>query len=278
LSFAGWEAARFFAEVLVDVVELPLVAGDNVDSWNRCGPRRSYGCGGGDPAVVVDGAVAEEFEVLRAASRWSLGLVEGVLHADAFDGALLDSVDFDWRWYFGGVEYGWKDVDDVVPLRAHGADIFDLRGPRDDHAVACAAIVRGDLLGPLERRVHRNGPAYREVVVGLPRAEVVDVRKYLLGSEAGSVHRAFEVERAVEAGFGAGSVVADDVEDERVVGKAHLVDGFDDAAYVVVSLLEISGVDLHHPLVQLLLVRGESVPGGDAFGARGQLRVLRNEA
>ncbi len=47
--------------------------------------------------------------------------------------------------------------------------------PVDDRAVAGAAEVRGDLLGPLVRRVHRVRPADRVVVVGLRPAELVDL-------------------------------------------------------------------------------------------------------
>src|SRR5713226_7425326 len=65
----------------------------------------------------------------------------------------------------GRFEDGRRDVDDMVELRADAALVSDARGPGDDHAVASTAEVRGNLLGPLERRVHRMGPtdhsAYR---------------------------------------------------------------------------------------------------------------------
>ena len=47
--------------------------------------------------------------------------------------------------------------------------------PVHDHAVARAAEVAGDLLGPLERRVARPRPADREVREGLRPAPLVDV-------------------------------------------------------------------------------------------------------
>ena len=61
---------------------------------------------------------------------------------------------------------GRGDVDDVVELAADFALGFDALGPVHDHAVARAAEVAGDLLGPLERRVAGPGPADREVREG----------------------------------------------------------------------------------------------------------------
>ncbi len=45
------------------------------------------------PALVVDAAVAEHFEVLRLVLLGRFGVVERIRHADAFDRMLLDSVD-----------------------------------------------------------------------------------------------------------------------------------------------------------------------------------------
>ena len=48
-------------------------------------------------------------------------------------------------------------------------------GQEIDQAVACAAEVGRNLLGPLERRVHGVGPADRIVVEGHRSAEVIHV-------------------------------------------------------------------------------------------------------
>ena len=68
-----------------------------------------------------------------------------------------------------------RHVDDVGELGADLALRLDAGGPVHDGAVARAAPVRGDLLGPLVGRVHRVRPADRVVVVGRRRAELVDV-------------------------------------------------------------------------------------------------------
>ena len=67
-----------------------------------------------------------------------------------------------------------RDVDHVMELGADLALALDSLRPVHDRAVARAAPVRGDLLGPLVRRVHGVRPADRVVVVGFRPAQLVD--------------------------------------------------------------------------------------------------------
>src|SRR3954453_15287735 len=112
----------------------------------------------GVPALVVDSAVGDHFEILGLSLRRRIraGLVEGIGHADAFDRLLLDSIDrlrcLDAR----SLEDRGYDVDDMMELGAHAPGVFDTNGPRDGHTLTRAAKVRSDLLGILERRV--EGP------------------------------------------------------------------------------------------------------------------------
>ena len=102
------------------------------------------GCGrgrAGDPAIVIDRAVAEHLEVLRLACGGRIGvrLVPGVGHAYAFDRFLGDAVDHHRRRDAGGFEDRRHDVDDVMELGADAARVLDVAGPRHDHALAGAA-------------------------------------------------------------------------------------------------------------------------------------------
>src|SRR3982074_3315908 len=74
------------------------------------------------------------------------------------DGLLRHAVEHRRHLHSGRFEDGRRDVDDMVELRADATLILDARGPGDDHAVAGTAEVRGNLLGPLERGVHRVRP------------------------------------------------------------------------------------------------------------------------
>ena len=78
------------AEVLASVVELPVIFGRG---WRGLiFPRRLVN-GAGEPSVVVDGAIAEDFEILRQMAVRRLRIVERIDHADALDRGLRRTVD-----------------------------------------------------------------------------------------------------------------------------------------------------------------------------------------
>ena len=120
---------------------------------------------------------------------------------------------------------GRHDVVDVVELRARRLVGLDALRPRDDHRIARAAEMRRDELGVVERRVARPGPAGVVHAVGLGAAErveaadLVERRDLLLDGVRNAVLREQFADRAVLA-FGAGAVVAEDVDHDRVVAYA----------------------------------------------------------
>src|SRR5450631_46778 len=115
----------------------------------------------------------------------------------------------------------------MVPLRANFALRRNALWPMDDHPVAGAAIARRPLLGPCERRVPRNGPAGGIMAVRLRSAEVVIVLQYVLNGLRDPVEIGHLIEEAVHAPFGARAIVADDVEDQRIVELTCRLDRFD---------------------------------------------------
>ena len=129
-------------------------------------------------------------------------------------GRLLHAVDNCRVRQPGGFQDRRRDVNDVMELRTDLALGLDALRPVHDRAVARAAPVRRDLLGPLIRRIHRMRPADRVVVVGVRSAEVVDLALQeldRLDCRHAVQHRHF-VEAAVQRSFGRGAVVADDVD------------------------------------------------------------------
>ena len=166
----------------------------------------------------------------------------------------------------------WVNCDRTPPFSV------DPVGPVDDGAVAGAAPVRGDLLGPLERSVHGPRPTHRVVVVRAGRSELVHLAEHELGRlELGhAVEVGHLVEGAVHGALGRGAVVADDVVDDRVVEDLEGLEGVDDPADVVVGVLEEAGVHLHlrsrtglsssgmssHAVIDVV-ARGELGVGGD---------------
>jgi hypothetical protein len=83
---------------------------------------------GRNPAVVIDGAVAEHLEVLRVALGRGLRVrwVPGVCHADAFDRLLGDAVDHQRCGNAGSFEDGRHYINNVVELGANAAHILDV--------------------------------------------------------------------------------------------------------------------------------------------------------
>ncbi len=180
----------------------------------------------------------------------------------------------------GDFEDRRHDVNDVMELVADAAQVLDVARPRNAHALPGAAEVRGDLLGPTERRVERPGPAHGHVVVGPVGApDVVEILQLVLDRNLDAVEHGDFVRRADQCAFGARTVVAADVDDERVVELAHVLDGLDDAADLVVGVGEIGGIDLDLADEHLLLVGGELVPILQQVVRPGRhLCVLRNHA
>ena len=78
--------------------------------------------------------------------------------------------------------------------------------------------------------------------------------------------------------FGARPVVADDVEDERVVQLAEVFDGLDQPADLVVGVLAEPGEHFHLAGEELLLVGGQLVPVLDGLGLGGELGARGNDA
>ncbi len=232
------------------------------------------------PALVVDAAVAEHLEVLRRVAIRRIGVVERVGHRDALERSLLHAVDAQRLRQAGRLEHRGRDVDHVMELRADLALRLDAARPVHDRAVPRAAPVRGHLLRPLVRGVHRVRPADRVVVVGRGGAEVVDPRHHELRRlESDS---AVEDDELVEApGGGAlsrGAVVPDDVVDERVVQDLKVRECVDQPADVVVGVFEEAGVHLHLACEHRLQVVGHVVPRRDLVRTLGQRGVGWNDA
>ena len=147
----------------------------------------------------------------------------------------------------GGFEDRRRDVDDVMELAADLALGLDALRPVHDRAVARAAPVRRDLLGPLVGRIHRVRPADGVVVVGVRPAEEVDLRREKLrGFErAHPVEDRHLVEAAVRRALSRRAVVADDQVDQRVVEDLQILERVDEPAEMMVGVLEECGIDLH---------------------------------
>src|SRR5215204_2233425 len=202
---------------IVGGVELPyvVVVGRRLLRKGAWGAVTAYG----GPPLVIDAAVDDHLEVLGLAALRRTRVLERTHHAHSVQRHLLDAMDADRLWQPRCFQYRRGDIVHVVELRTYLAASLEAVRPVHDRAVAGAAPVRGYLLRPLIRRVHRMRPTHSVVVVGFGRAELLDPRRH----ELGRLHRRRPVqgqelvESAVQRALGGGTVVADDVVDERVV-------------------------------------------------------------
>ena len=230
------------------------------------------------PAFMVDAPVAEHLEVLGRVAVGGRGVAERVRHAHPFQRFLGHAVDHHGRGESGRLQNGRRDIDHMVPLGTDLALGLDARRPPHDHAGARAAPVRCDLFGPLIRAVHSVGPADRIVVVGSDRAEIVQVGQQLIGGFIHVVQRRHLVELAPETTLGTGTIVAGNVDDQRVVQYIHVAQGVQKAPGVLVGMLGKPGVDFHQSRGHPPLIVRQLVPGRDALGPCGQLRLSRHNA
>ena len=140
--------------------------------------------------------------------------------------------------------------------------------PVHHQAVAGAAEVRGDLLGPLVRRVHGQRPAHRVHGVGHRPADLVDPGVHVGDVVGDPVTDEVLADGALGATLAGGAVVPEQVDQEGVVEDAELCEGVDQPADLHVGVLGEPGVGLHEPdghalgvLVELVPVRHSVRPG-----------------
>ena len=163
-----------------------------------------------------------------------------------------------------------------MELAADTAVVGDARRPGDDGGGAAAAA-RGHPLAVGERRGGGVGPGGGIGAVRLRAAQVVDVAGDLVERFRDAVEVAQLVQGAVQATLGRGAVVAGDVDDQRVLEIARLLDGLDDAAGLVIGVLERAAEDLHPAGADLLVGVAQFLPRRDARGAWRELGVGRDD-
>ena len=229
------------------------------------------------PAVLIQRAVTEYLEILLGAAIGRLRIGEAVFHADPVDRHLLDPVDADWGGQPGGFEHGRRDIDDVMKLRPQPRRA-EMARPRHYQPVARAAEIGRHLLGPTERRVARERPARSVMIVGHRPAELVDHLQLVCHRFGDAVEIGVLVGAAVRAALGARTIVADDIEDQRVVEAAELLERVDQPPCLVVGHFGEAGEHLHLSREQPFLVGRQRVPRADILRTRRELRALGHHA
>lgn len=261
------------------VVELPHVVGQVHQVHGRRGhePRRPVG-GDGRPPVVVDAAVAEDLEVLGGVLVLGVDLVKRVVHRHALERLLGHAVDGVRHGQTDRVEDRRGDVHAVVPLVPPGAGLGDPARPVRDEPVARAAVVGGHLLGPLVRGAQGDRPRRREMGVRVRPSELVELREGVGGRGGQPVETREVVGGAEWAALRRGAVVADHVEDQRVLQAAGALEVAHEPAQLVIGVFEEPRIQLHEPGRDLLVVVVQVVPRRQTVGEGAERGVLRDGA
>ncbi len=198
--------------------------------------------------------------------------------------AWREAVTFDWRLRHTLDGVRWIDanqfehrrhhVDRMRILRADLALRLDALRPVHDEGIADPPAI-GLALPTAERRVARKRPAPRVVVERVRSAQVVDHREVLVQVVRHVVEELVLVHRAVRTTLRAGAVVGDE-HDDRVVPLADALQELEQAAVVVVGVLQEAREHFHHSRVELLLVSRQRVPVLNVRVVARQLRILRD--
>ena len=109
-------------------------------------------------------------------------------------------------------------------------------------------------------------------------AEFVDVLEHIRDVFGNAVEVTHLIHQAVHGAFGAGTVVPDLVEDERVVQLAQIFDGLDEPANLEVGVFAETCEDFHLAGKEPFLIGAERVPVLDGLGLRSEFCARGNNA
>src|SRR5437763_16101473 len=104
---------------------------------------------------------------------------------------------------------------------------FSLRGPMDHGSISGAAVMRSDLLRPLKWRIAGPCPADSVMWKGRRVAPVIKMRHVNLGGIDDPIQRHHFVICAFWSSLGARSIIADDINEQRVTKNAHFLQRID---------------------------------------------------
>src|SRR5438270_4071289 len=133
------------------------------------------------PPIMIDAAIAKHFEVLSRVCLLSFGIVECVNHRSPIKRPLRCPVHALGERQAGSLQYSRGNIRDMSELGADFSLGFNPRWPMYNYTVRSSAVVRCDLLGPLERSVAGPRPTNSIMREGARVAPIVQMRHIDLG-------------------------------------------------------------------------------------------------
>src|SRR5437764_9502989 len=128
-----------------------------------------------------------------------------------------------WKWQTGGFQHSRRNVGYVSELGANFPIGFNSRRPMDHDSVSSATVMRSDLLGPPKWRIASPCPADSVMWKGRRVAPVIEMRHVNLGGVDDPIQRHHFVIGAFWSALGARSIIAGDINEQRVTKNAHFL-------------------------------------------------------
>ena len=174
------------------------------------------------------------------------------------------------------IEHGRNHVDGVGVLCANLAFGLDGVGPVHDEGIADAAAI-GLAFPAAEGRVARPSPAPGIVIEVIGSTQFIDSSQVCFERVGHIVEKEIFVDRAGGSALRTGAIVRDH-HNQRVLELVDLLEEVEQAADVVVCVLQEPGEDFHHAGVELALLRRTLVPRLAHRGRGVRVRHRRDNA
>src|SRR5215475_4039513 len=120
--------------------------------------------------------------------------------------------------------------------------------------------MRRDLFGPLERCVERPRPPHRHVRRSLVRTPNIIELQLFLDGNIDALNSCHLVRGTEDGAFRARAIVATDVNDERVVEFAHVLDSLDHTTDLMVGVCRVCAEDIRLADEKFFLIIRKCVP------------------
>jgi len=148
----------------------------------------------------------------------------------------------------------------------------------NDHAVSGATEVRRDLFGPGERCVKSDCPAVCHVRERVRTTPLVDQRNEIFHLLGNAIEVGHLVVHTHESTLGTGAVVAGNVDEQRIIQLADVVQRINEASHLGVGLLHEARKHLGLTSKELAIISRKRVPIHDFFGLLGQFGTSGDDA
>src|SRR5438067_13868879 len=221
-----------------------------------------------DPAVMVNGAVTKHLEVLGCMPVLSFRIIKSINHRRSVKRKLLGAVHHLRKRQTRSLKHSRCNIYYVAKLWADLTFSFDSFGPMHYHAVAGAAPMRSNLLGPLERSIQSMRPANRIVRESMWTSPVIDMVHHLGCITINAIQRHHLIVSPFGSSFGTGSVIAYNINKQGVIQFTHVAQCLNQSSDFIIGLFGKAGEYFHLSRQEFFLIGIHTIPCRNFVWAR----------